>query len=107
VVAPPARCPPGAGNCAAATGRIIYIEAVDADGDGDAHLVLASTDAITAPGLSVIDVERVLRPRHLPELGASVSAAGPAFRGSYGQRQIQATVLHIAPRLADRAQSGR
>jgi hypothetical protein len=88
-----AHCGAGAGNCAAVTGRVLYVEAVDPDGDGDAHYVLAGGN-VTARGLSVIDVGRELRPRRLPRLGELVSAAGPVFTGSYGQRQIEATELH-------------
>jgi hypothetical protein len=89
-------CDPGAGNCETATGRIIYVERVDPDGDGDAHFVLTGSDGITAPRLSVIDVERDLRPDPLPGPGDLVSAAGPVYTGSYGQRQIQATELRFA-----------
>jgi hypothetical protein len=49
---------------------------------------------VTARGISVIDVRRELRPRRLPRLGDLVSAAGPVFTGSYGQRQIEATEVH-------------
>jgi hypothetical protein len=92
-----ASCPPGEANCEAATGTVIYVEAVDPDGDGDAHFVLDSDESITGPGISVIDVRRDLRPHPLPRPGHLVSAAGPVYRGSYGQRQIQADVLHVAP----------
>ena len=88
-----ARCDPGAANCAAVTGRVVYVEAVDPDGDGDAHYVLAGGD-VTAPGLSAIDVRRDLRPRRLPRPGELVSAAGPVFTGSFGQRQIEAVEVH-------------
>ena len=84
-----ARCPHDAENCAAVTGRVIYVEPIDADGDGDAHYVLAGGN-VTARGLSVIDVGRSLRPRRLPRLGELVSAAGPVYPGRFGQRQIQA-----------------
>jgi hypothetical protein len=94
----PARCPPAQVNCRSATGRIIYVEAVDPDGDGDAHFVLDSKQNITGAGLSVIDVERDMRPSPLPEVGDVISAAGPVYTGSYGQRQIQASVLHVARR---------
>jgi hypothetical protein len=80
-------------GCAAVTGRVLYVEAVDPDGDGDAHYVLAGGD-VTAPGLSVVDVGRDLRPRRLPRAGELVSAAGPVFTGSHGQRQIEAVELH-------------
>ncbi len=96
--APPSHCPPELSNCSTASGRIIYIEAVDPDGDGDAHFILASTDSITAPGLSIIDISKDLRPNRLPPLGTSVSAAGPVYPGHLGQHQIQAFELHIAGR---------
>ena len=74
------------------------MEAVDPDGDGDAHFVLTSDESITFPGVSVIDVERSLRPHPLPGVGDRIAAAGPVYRGSHGQRQIEATVLRVARR---------
>jgi hypothetical protein len=91
-----ARCPPELTNCKTARGRIVYVERVDPDGDGDAHFVLASPQSITLPGLSVIDVKKSLRPQPLPGVGDRISAAGPVYRGSYGQRQIEAIELHVA-----------
>ena len=88
-----ARCPEDLPGCRTATGTVLYVEAVDPDGDGDAHYVLSGGD-ITFPGVSVIDVPVALRPRRLPRPGERVSAAGPVFRGSYGQRQIEAVVVH-------------
>ena len=58
--------------------------------------VLTSSQAVTLPGISVIDAEKEMRPHPLPGPGDLVSAAGPVYRGSYGQRQIQATELHVA-----------
>jgi hypothetical protein len=75
---------------------IIFVEKVDPDGDGDAHFVLRSEEGITAPGLSVIDVRRDLRPAPLPGPGDRISAAGPVYPGSYGQRQIEAVVVNTA-----------
>jgi hypothetical protein len=72
------------------------VEAVDPDGDGDAHFVLAGSHGITGPGISVIDVEKSMRPNPLPGVGDRVTAAGPVYRGSHGQLQIQATELHVA-----------
>jgi hypothetical protein len=92
----PARCPAGLSNCATADGEILYVERVDPDGDGDAHFVLTSNESITLPGLSVIDVKKSLRPRPLPGVGDRISAAGPVYRGSYGQKQIEAIELHVA-----------
>jgi hypothetical protein len=92
-----ARCPPAATNCASATGEILFVERVDPDGDGDAHFVITGEDGVTGLGTSVIDVRRDLRPRPLPGPGDVISAAGPVYRGSYGQRQIQAEIVRVAP----------
>ena len=70
---------------------------MDPDGDGDAHFVLASRQGITSPGISVIDVRRDLRPRPLPGPGDRLSAAGRVQVGSYGQRQIEAVAVTVAP----------
>ena len=74
-------------------GRVIYVERVDPDGDGDLHVVLAA-GSITAPGLTAIDVAVDLRPRRDPRIGDRVSAAGPVQTGSYGQSQIHALEFH-------------
>jgi len=92
----PARCPAGVAGCRVASGRIIFVERVDPDGDGDAHFVLASRESITAPGISAVDVRRGLRPKPLPRTGDRLSAAGPVQVGSYGQRQIHALRLRVA-----------
>jgi hypothetical protein len=90
----PARCPVGVEGCRETTGRIVYVEAVDPDGDGDAHFVVFDPQGISLPGLTAIDVRRGLRPHPLPEVGDLVSAAGPVQTGSYGQDQIHAVVVH-------------
>lgn len=92
--APP--CPADASNCERASGRILYVERVDPDGDGDAHFVLVSDESITAPGVTVIDVESSLRPDPLPRPGDMLAAAGPVYEGSYGQRQIEAVAIRAA-----------
>lgn len=94
----PARCPDGVPGCRVAEGRIVYVERVDPDGDGDAHFVIADPRGITLPGLTAIDVRRGLRPRPLPGRGELISAAGPVQTGSYGQSQIHALELHVAGR---------
>jgi hypothetical protein len=94
----PLRCPAGSGNCAAAAGRIVYVERVDPDGDGDAHFVIASRESVTGPGISVIDVRRDLRPSPLPEPGDWISATGPVYEGTYGQRQIEAVRIRVRRR---------
>ena len=95
--APPrARCPAGLSNCREASGRIAYVERVDPDGDGDAHFVLLSRTGITGPGLTVVDVKKSLRPSPLPGPGDRLSAAGPVYEGSFGQRQIEAIEVRVS-----------
>ncbi len=93
-----ARCPDGLPSCRSAEGRIVYVERVDPDGDGDAHFVIADPQGITLPGLTAIDVRPGLRPEPLPGPGDLISAAGPVQAGSYGQSQIHALELHVAGR---------
>jgi hypothetical protein len=95
--APPvAACPVELANCRSASGRILYVERVDPDGDGDAHFVLLSDESITAPGVSIIDVRSDLRPNPLPGPGDRISAAGPVYSGTAGQKQIEAVVVRTA-----------
>lgn len=93
----PSRCPAGVAGCRTTEGRIVYVERIDPDGDGDAHFVIADPQGITLPGLTAIDVRKGLRPRPLPGPGDLISAAGPVQTGSYGQSQIHALELHVAP----------
>ena len=93
---PRARCPTDLTGCRTASGRILHVERVDPDGDGDAHFVLASREAVTAPGISVIDVRSDLRPHPLPGPGDRLSAAGRVQVGTYGQRQIEAVAVEAA-----------
>jgi hypothetical protein len=90
----PSHCPPGHPACRTTEGRIVYVERVDPDGDGDAHFVIADPQGITLPGLTAIDVRKGLHP--LPGPGDLISAAGPVQTGSYGQSQIHALELHVA-----------
>ena len=91
--APAAKCPGGVAGCREVAGRIIYVERVDPDGDGDAHFVLADTAGVTGPGITVVDVRADLRPQPLPDVGDRLSAAGAVATGSYGQRQIEAVAV--------------
>ncbi|MGE0066242.1 MAG: hypothetical protein AB7T48_02715 [Solirubrobacterales bacterium] len=92
----PSHCPADVPECATTEGEIFYIEAVDPDGDGDAHFVIFDSQSITLPGVTAIDIEKSLRPHPLPKPGTLVSAAGPVQTGSYGQSQIHAIELHVA-----------
>ena len=95
---PAARCPAGVAGCHTVSGRVLYVERVDPDGDGDAHFVLVSREGVTAPGISIVDVRHDLRPEPLPGPGARISAAGPVFSGSRGQRQVEAVAVRVHSR---------
>jgi hypothetical protein len=88
------RCPAGLPGCRTTEGRIVYVERVDPDGDGDAHFVVVDPQSITLPGLTAIDVRAGLRPDPLPRPGELISAAGQVQIGSYGQSQIHAVEVH-------------
>jgi hypothetical protein len=94
----PSHCSAELPSCRATEGRIVYVERVDPDGDGDAHFVVVDPQGITLPGLTAIDVRKGLRPHPLPGPGDLISAAGPVQTGSYGQSQIHALELHVAGR---------
>jgi hypothetical protein len=97
-VAAPAARPAAAANCAWAVGRVIYIESVDADGDGDLHVVatrLRGSD-VTGGNLVVFDVNKSLRPKRDPAPGDVVTGAGPVYKGSFGQRQIEVDEFRLA-----------
>jgi hypothetical protein len=85
-------------GCRTTKGRIVYLERVDPDGDGDAHFVVEDPQGITLRGMTAIDVRKGLRPHPLPGLGEWISAAGPVQTGSYGQSQIHAIELNVAGR---------
>jgi hypothetical protein len=89
----PARCTGDVPGCAAIRGRVVFVERVDPDGDGDLHVVVAD-GSVTAPGLSAVDVRPDLRPQRDPRVGDRVSAAGPVQTGSFGQSQIHALEFH-------------
>ncbi len=92
----PSHCEPGRPACRTTEGRVVYVERVDPDGDGDAHFVIRDPQGITLRGLTAIDVRKGLRPEPLPGPGDLISAAGPVQTGSYGQSQIHALELHVA-----------
>ena len=89
-----ARCPDGVAGCRSVIGRIVYVERVDPDGDGDLHVVVAD-GSISLPGVTAVDVRPGLRPRRDPRIGDRATAAGPVQTGSYGQSQIHALRFRV------------
>jgi len=87
------RCRPEVPDCARVSGRIVYVERVDPDGDGDLHVVVTDRDGVTLAGLTSIDVSKDLRPRRDPRVGERAAAMGPVQTGSYDQSQIHALVF--------------
>jgi len=87
------RCRPEVPDCARVSGRIVYVERVDPDGDGDLHVVVTDRHGVTLAGLTSIDVSKDLRPRRDPQVGERAAAMGPVQTGSYGQSQIHALVF--------------
>ena len=87
------RCRPEVPDCARVSGRIVYVERVDPDGDGDLHVVVTDRHGVTLAGLTSIDVSKDLRPRRDPRVGERAAAMGPVQTGSYGQSQIHALVF--------------
>lgn len=81
-------------GCRAVRGRVLAIQSYDPDGDGDLHVIAVGGD-VTAPGITVFDVRTPLRPKRDPVKGEFVTGAGPVFRGSLKQRQIQVDEFRV------------
>jgi hypothetical protein len=91
-------CRDGVPGCASTSGRIVYVERVDPDGDGDLHVVVTDGRGVTLRGLTAIDVSKELRPRRDPRVGEQAAAMGPVQTGSYGQSQIHALTFRTRRR---------
>ena len=87
------RCRTDVPKCRSTSGRIVFVERVDPDGDGDLHVVVRDRRGVTLRGLTAIDVSKELRPRRDPRIGERAAAMGPVQTGSYGQSQIHALVF--------------
>jgi hypothetical protein len=92
------RCPDDVPGCASTSGRIVYVERVDADGDGDLHVVVTDRRSVTLPGLTAVDVSKDLRPRRDPRVGDQAAAMGPVQTGSYDPSQIHALTFRVRRR---------
>lgn len=94
---PASTCPGGLLACRSVAGRVLFVESVDPDGDGDLHVILAG-GGVSGPGITAVDVKPAIRPRSDPRVGDRVSAAGPVQPGSYGQAQVHALEFHLRRR---------
>jgi len=92
------KCRDDVPDCASTSGRIVYVERVDPDGDGDLHVVVTDSRGVTLRGLTSVDVSKDLRPRRDPRVGDRASAMGPVQTGSFGQSQIHALEFHVRRR---------
>ena len=84
---PHAACPAGLAGCVRVSGRVLYVETVDPDGDGDLHVILADRS------LTIIKVPAGVRPAHNPGVGDGVSAAGQMTTGSSNELELHASVF--------------
>lgn len=91
---PAPACPASAPDCVRVTGRVIYVERVDPDGDGDMHVVVAG-GSVTLPGISTIKVGQSLRPQRAPRLGDRAAAAGTVIEGARGEDELRALVFRV------------
>ena len=90
-------CAAGVPKCASVSGRVVYVERVDPDGDGDLHVVVTG-GSVTTPGLTAIDVRPGLRPARDPRIGDRAAASGPVQTGSHDQSQIHALNFRVLSR---------
>jgi hypothetical protein len=75
--------------CREVAGRVLRVERTDPDGDGDMHIVLASRDSLTLPGISVVKFARARRPAAPPPIGAWMSVAGAVGKGAGGESELK------------------
>jgi hypothetical protein len=76
--------------CREVSGRVVYIEREDPDGDGDAHLVLLGRSSVTRRFITIVKIKRAERPRALPGWGSWVSAVGHGDLGASGRAELVA-----------------
>jgi len=82
-------------RCREVTGRVLYVEAVDPDGDGDSHLVLVSRQSLTWPGVTIVVIRPPKRLASTPHLGTWVNAIGLPNTGSHGETTLNALQFEL------------
>ena len=89
----PLHCPdrrvPSYETCAAVSGRVVYVQAVDPDGDGDLHVALLSRQSLTYPGISVVKFQQRVRPAHPPAIGSWMTAVGERYTGTHDDHNVR------------------
>ena len=83
-------------TCAHVSGRVVWIQREDPDGDGDRHLVVAGELR-----LRVVKIPKTLPVSRLPGYGKRIDAVGYLALGSSGHPEV------IAARLVPGGPSGR
>lgn len=96
----PLSCIPRIGNCAIVSGRVLHVSTRDSDGDGDMHLLLASSTSITGPLLTVVKIPPAAQPGRRPPLMTWVSVRGYETTGGHGERELHARSVRYG--LAER-----
>jgi hypothetical protein len=90
----------GFSTCLHVSGRVVWRQAHDPDGDGDRHLFVVSRMRV-----HLVKLPRVL-PLPLPPLGADVDAAGWMTTGSHGRTELEVVQMTWSGRSAPRPSSG-
>jgi hypothetical protein len=87
-----ARRPPAPGRvCANVSGRVVWRQAEDPDGDGDRHLML-----VVRRHVRLVKLSRYLTVPRLPRLGTTIRATGYIMRGSHGRDEVDAERLTMS-----------
>ena len=71
--------------CEHVSGRVVWIQKHDPDGDGDRHLLIA--DRLHA---RIVKLVRTMPVDRLPKLGAHVDAVGWGMQGASGREEVNA-----------------
>jgi hypothetical protein len=82
--------------CQVVDGRIVYLQRVDPDGDGDLHVLLLSRQSVTGPWLTMLKVPAPLRTGMDPGIGRWVRALGQRFRAEHGENSIRVARWAVA-----------